>query len=60
MKKNRKTNAYYGIDATTTNKDWGYIPVPDKGGKTTNHDAEMKDSECREICWGRKRGAVNA
>ena len=39
MKKNYKkvakmTNA---IDsATTTSKDWGFAPVPCKGGKTTN------------------------
>ena len=55
MKKNSFT-----IDATTTNKDWGYIPVPCKGGKTTNYDDTLKDSECREICYGRKRGADNA
>ena len=30
----RMTNA---IDpASTTNKDWGFIPTPNKGGKTTN------------------------
>jgi hypothetical protein len=23
--------------ATTTNKDWGFNPVPNKGGFTTNH-----------------------
>lgn len=40
MKKNRRTNrATNAIDpATTTNKDWGYIPVPNKGGKTTNFE----------------------
>ena len=33
MKKNRN---YLGETATTTSKDWGFIPVPGKGGKTTN------------------------
>ena len=28
------TNAVEG--ATTTGKNWGFIPVPGKGGKTTN------------------------
>lgn len=33
-KRNKLTNA---IDpATTTSKDWGFIPVSGKGGKTTN------------------------
>lgn len=27
-----------GIEATTTSKDWGFIPVPGKGGKTTNFE----------------------
>lgn len=55
MKKNYKkifkfTNA---IDpASTTSKDWGFIPVSGKGGKTTNaeipewmFDRELKDME---------------
>ena len=59
MKKNRKTNAYYGMDATTTNKDWGFIPVPNKGGKTTNFEipAELFKRELEEYLKG---GAVNA
>ena len=38
MKKNRRINKLTNaIDpATTTAKDWGFIPVPYKGGKTTN------------------------
>ena len=39
MKKNKKAvykKTYWGMEATTTNKDWGFIPVPGKGGKTTN------------------------
>lgn len=46
--------------ATTTSKKWGYKPVPGKGGATTNYDAERKDSECKDIIFGRKAGAVNA
>lgn len=38
MKKRRmKTIGSNAIDpATTTSKDWGFIPVSGKGGKTTN------------------------
>ena len=38
MKKNRTINrATNATDpATTKNKNWGFIPVPNKGGKTTN------------------------
>lgn len=55
MKKNYKkiaklTNAIE--PATTTSKDWGFIPVSGKGGKTTNaeipewmFDRELKDME---------------
>lgn len=37
-RKNRKIiRASNAIDgATTTGKHWGFIPVPGKGGKTTN------------------------
>lgn len=34
-----------GIMATTTNADWGFIPIPGKGGKTTNFDATKNGSE---------------
>lgn len=33
-----KKHTYFGIDATTTSKDWGFAPVPGKGGKTTNYE----------------------
>ena len=37
MKKYKKPirTSYYGM-ATTTSWDWGFKPVPNKGGKTTN------------------------
>lgn len=56
MKKNSKpvnTN-YWVIDATTTNKDWGFIPVPGKGGKTTNFQPDLSASEAMKMCYGRK------
>lgn len=60
MKKNRRINrATNAIDpATTTNKDWGYIPVPGKGGKTTNFEIppELFKRELAEY----EGGAVNA
>lgn len=34
MKKTK--SSYYGMEATTTSKDWGFKPIPGKGGKTTN------------------------
>ena len=47
------------IDATTTNKDWGFIPVPGKGGKTTNFEIppELFKRELAEYLEG---GAVDA
>lgn len=62
MKKNRRINrGSNAIDpASTTNKDWGYIPIPNKGGKTTNYDAELTDPECKKIIFGENGGAVNA
>lgn len=53
----KMTNA---IDpATTTNKDWGYKPVPNKGGATTNFEIpdKMFERELREYEMG---GVVNA
>lgn len=33
----RKTKStYWGMEATTSSRDWGYTPVPGKGGKTLN------------------------
>ena len=55
MKKTRKhINPAYGMEATTTNKDWGFIPVPCKGGKTTNFEipAEMFKRELAEYLGG--------
>ena len=56
MKKNRRLNrATNAIDpATTTNKDWGYIPVPGKAGKTTNFEipADMFKRELAEYLGG--------
>jgi hypothetical protein len=47
------------IDATTTTWDWGFKPVPNKGGKTTN--AEIPDWMFqRELEDMKEGGAVNA
>ena len=45
--------------ATTTNKDWGYKPVPGKGGASTNSviTEAMFIKELKELMI---RGAVNA
>lgn len=44
--KKRSKSSYYGMEATTTNKDWGFIPCPCKGGKTTNFtDAKRPNKE---------------
>lgn len=43
MKKNRRKIG--GNGATTTARDWGFGPVPGKGGKTTNYDPEQKKKE---------------
>ena len=57
MKKNR-TSAYWGMEATTTNKDWGYNPVPNKGGNTTN--AEIPEWMFQRELEDMEGGAVNA
>lgn len=47
MKKRNKRSkrlSGWGIMATTTNAAWGFIPIPGKGGKTTNYDATKNDS----------------
>ena len=45
--------------ATTTNKDWGFIPVPNKGGITRN--MEIPDFLFqRELADMKEGGAVNA
>ena len=55
MKKNysKKAKSAWTIDATTTSKDWGFIPVPCKGGKTTNCDPTMSVSEAFKACHGK-------
>ena len=47
--KNRKkrifrnpNRASWGIEATTTSWDWGFKPVPKKGGKTNNSVIQEK------------------
>ena len=53
MKKNIKKNR--NIDgATTTSKDWGFTPVPFKGGKTTNCDPTLSVNEAFKACHGKK------
>ena len=53
MKKKRRTKraSYWGIGATTTAKDWGFGPIPGKGGKTQNHEIQesMIQREMREM-----------
>ena len=36
MKKRKNRKAACGNAATTTSKDWGFGPIPGKGGKTSN------------------------
>ena len=52
----RLTNAVE--PATTTSKDWGFIPVSGKGGKTTNAEIPewMFDRELKDL----KEGVLNA
>lgn len=40
MKKKRRTRraTYWGMAARTSSRDWGFIPVPGKGGRTTNFE----------------------
>lgn len=56
IKKNRRTiKATNAIDAaTTTSRDFGFIPVPGKGGATTNFEIpdKMFDRELREMKEG--------
>lgn len=56
MKKTAKQpkNVWCSMDATTTGKDWGFIPVPCKGGKTTNCDPTMPVVEAFKLCHGKK------
>ena len=60
FKKNRRvTKATNAIDsATTTSKQWGFIPVPNKFGATTNFEIpeDMFKRELKEM----KEGIINA
>ena len=59
MKKKLKTIGSNAIDpATTTSKNWGFRPVPNKGGATTNFEIPewMFKCELEEM----EGGAVNA
>lgn len=40
MKKKRRTKraTYWGMAAKSKSRDWGFDPVPGKGGKTTNFE----------------------
>lgn len=55
----RMTPATNAIDPAAPASVWGNV-VPGKGGATTNYDAELKDSECRKIVYGRKEGKNDA
>ena len=50
MKKRTRRASYWGMAATTTSKDWGFGPVPCKGGSTHNHEIQesMIQREMRE------------
>lgn len=50
----KQPKSAWTIDATTTSKDWGFIPVSGKGGKTTNCDPAMPTSEAFKLCHGNK------
>lgn len=57
MKKNYKkvTKLTNALDpATTTSKDWGFAPVPGKGGNTTNTEIPewMFQRELEEMSGG--------
>lgn len=59
MKKKMKTLGSNAIDpATTTSKNWGFKPVPGKGGATTNFEIPewMFKREVEEM----EGGVVNA
>lgn len=43
--KKRTKSSYFGMEATTTSKDWGFKPIPGKGGKTTNFEQKEKKND---------------
>lgn len=50
-KKKAKQMKSWGMAATTTSWDWGFKPVPNKGGSTKNHEIQesMIQREIREM-----------
>lgn len=50
-KKERTLQSRLDMAATTTSWDWGFKPVPGKGGKTQNHEIQesMIQREMREM-----------
>ena len=60
FKKNRRVNKATNANdpATTTNKNWGFKPVPNKGGKTTNFEIPewMFERELNDM----KEGIIHA
>ena len=63
MKKNYKKllRANNAIDpANTTARNWGFHPIPSKGGATTNYDDALPDQVVRVMIRGRKAGGANA
>ena len=56
MKKpNKMPRSTFGMEATTTSKDWGHGPVAGKGGKTHNHEIQQSiiQREMREQKHGK-------
>ena len=51
MKKKKTMRSKLDIAATTTSWDWGFKPVPNKGGATRNHEIQesMIQREIREM-----------
>ena len=58
MKKSKNKRNWFTMEATTTSKDWGFIPVSGKGGKTTNCDPTLSVNEAFKACHGKKGGAA--
>ena len=59
MRKKLKKIGSNAIDpATTTGKTWGYKPVPNKGGNTTNY--EIPDRMFNRELQDMKEGLANA
>ena len=57
----RFTKMSNAIDpATTTSKDFGYKPIPGKGGKTTNYDDSLNDFTIAQKIFSKNGGAVHA